>query len=254
VSVVKLLGGMGNQMFQYAFGRQLIAEGVDISFDTSWYSPEVSLTRPYVLDKFNIKLKQEPLTYRKRVKEGTFPRLINKQNCDFYGYWQHPKYFKHVYSELKKEFCVRERFYTPDFIKLRKEISSHNSLSVHIRRGDFADCGFYIMPIDYYQKAIDFVKAVKNIDRVYIFSDDMKWCKENFKDVTFVHMENYLDLELMKACKHYIIPGNSSLSLWGVYLSENPDKMVVVPDKSRLAVKDWGIYAKRGMPVSWIRI
>jgi hypothetical protein len=254
MSVVKLLGGLGNQLFQYAFGRQLMSEGVEVNFDLSWYTSDKMIDRPFVLDKLYTNVVRGPFKTGRLVKEGAFHSVVNKHRCNYFGYWQNPKYFKGVFPILQKEFCVKEEFHTQEFLDMKKEIIESNSVSVHVRRGDFADCNFYIMPLDYFEDAISFLKTIKKIDKVYVFSDDMQWCSDNFKDVTFVHLENILDFELMKVCKHNIIPNNSSISLWSTYLNTNLDKVVIVPKQERLLPRDWNLYSKRGTSANWIRI
>jgi hypothetical protein len=214
MDVVRFAGGLGNQLFQYAFGKALIDKGRDIIFELNWYKPDRILTRPFVLNKFHTNIKIGSfLTKNIRFDERRFVKIDNNSSYNFTGYWQNPIHHIRVFPALKKEFCVKEEFYTKEFLKLKEEISNCNSVAVHVRRGDFnGSTGFYVMQIDYYSKAIEFITTIKKVDRVYVFSDDMKWCKENFKDVTFVSSVNYLDLELMRCCKHIIIPANSSCS------------------------------------------
>jgi hypothetical protein len=241
MNVIKLIGGLGNQMFQYALGKNMMLKGFDVAFDDRWYNPDRVPPRPYVLDKFNTKVKfSHFLPRQKLIKEGGYSQTKLRDNCNFSGYWQNPIYHKDALSILKNEFCVKEEYYTDVFLRKREEISNCNSVSVHVRRTDYFDCDFYTMPIDFYHDAIEFVKTIKYVDKVYVFSDDMQWCKENFKDVEFVSGLNYLDFELMKTCKHNILQGNSSFSLWAAYLNDNPDKMVVMPKQTRLREQDWG--------------
>ena len=91
-----------------------------------------------------------------------------------------------------------------------------------------------IIPVEYYLKAVDLIKAKTSEIKLLIFSDDIEWAKKHFKfpntefvsgDISETHFE---DLYLMSVCKHNII-ANSSFSWWGAWLNENPDKIVIAP-------------------------
>ena len=89
--------------------------------------------------------------------------------------------------------------------------------------------------IDFYYKAIEYLENKLNDNITYlVFSDDIKWCKENFNKKKFVFIDgeesdkDYLELYLMSLCKNFIIP-NSTFSWWGCYLSKNKNKIIISP-------------------------
>ena len=115
------------------------------------------------------------------------------------------------------------------------KMQQENSVAVHVRRGDFKESGIDMLKMSYYDKAIQYMNTHLSNPHFYIFSDDIKWCKENFKlsaPHTFVdwNTKDYEDLHLMTLSKHNII-ANSSFSWWGAFLNKNPDKIVIVPKK-----------------------
>lgn len=235
MNVVKLYGGLGNQLFQYAFGRAQMENGLDVGFNKNWFSRNGNgQTRPYVLDKFNTKLiKESPFLSQKNLFEKKIkynPNLTSITSFNFYGYWQDPRYFAHMLPILKEEIRVREEFYTPEFLKLREIILNANSISIHIRRGDFIG-KVNLLSLDYYLNALEEVNG-----RVFVFSDDTEWVKRNWFKENFpcVHLNEYLDFELMRLCKHNII-ANSTFSWWAAMLNNNTGKIVVAPKQWRLA-------------------
>lgn len=143
--------------------------------------------------------------------------------------------------------------------KISEMISSINSISIHIRRGDYASSErlqviYGLCPLNYYYTAINSIsKAVKN-PHFFVFSDDIGWAKQNLKithPVKFIIGNKALvDLCLMSQCKHHII-ANSSFSWWGAWLSTNKNKIVYAPKqwfkKTKLIPHDL-------IPESWIRI
>lgn len=233
MNVVKLYGGLGNQMFQYAFGKEQERLGIEVRFDIHWNSTPERFRRPYQLDKFMTNVKLENYGGRKVIHErnlGYYPELLCKNNSFFIGYWQNHQYSDKIISTLQKDFCVREQFYTDEFIELREEIVNCNSVSCHIRRGDYITTNMHLTPLKYYLSAINFIRTIKKDPVIYVFSDDISWCKEHFTDVKYIHLEDYLDFELMKLCRSNIIT-NSTFSWWAARLSDNPDKIVVAPNK-----------------------
>lgn len=236
MNVIELCGGLGNQLFQYAFGRAQIENGIDVKYDLSWYRRlEKKYPRPYRLDKFCVDVEIGSFTSRKFLREGEFNlNLIKRNNCNFKGYWQYYGYHENILSILKKEFQVKEEFYTKGFLKLRESIINANSVSIHVRRGDYVgkkNESFGCLPFQYYFRAI--VEKVKG--NLFVFSDDILWCKEYFKQdyflqkIIFVHsQQDYLDFELMRLCKYNII-ANSSFSWWAAYLNDDSEKIVVAP-------------------------
>ena len=252
MNVIKVYGGLGNQMFQYAFGKAQEQLGIEVEFDSN---PRGDASkRPFVLDKFNTNIKFGSLNSRRITKErktGFRKDLLLRNNTGFVGYWQHPDYSRNIMPLLRKEFCVKEEFYTEEFLRLKDEIANFNSVSLHVRRGDYVTIGMFVTKLEYYLTAIKFIRAVKENPVIYVFSDDIPWCKENFTDVEYIHLEDYLDFELMKSCKHNIIT-NSTFSWWAARLNENPDKTVIAPyqwqhykedtekkDREFLILKDW---------------
>ena len=229
MNTIKLCGGLGNQLFQYAFGRVQKENGIEVEYDVSWFNGKNAQKplRTYALDKFTIDVPFiKERIYRKTIIESGFnPSLLQKDGFNFHGYWQYPDYYTNVLPILKSEIHVRQEYYTKEFLRLRTEILlKENTVSIHVRRGDYLQLpDFPVLPLGYYQEALKRVEG-----DVYIFSDDMDWCSHNFKGVQFVHLNEYLDFELMKLCKHNIL-SRSSFGWWAAYLNSNPNQIVVVP-------------------------
>ncbi len=248
MNVVKVYGGLGNQLFQYAFGRAQMENGLDVGFNINWYLRKNNgELRPYILDKFNTKVKLNGFEAQKNILEKYVkynPNMTNVTSFNFHGYWQDPRYFKHILPILKEEIKVREELYLNKYLSLKEQIiNTPNSISVHIRHGDFKG-KVNILSLTYYHKAIGLIynqcglpDAEKNI---FVFSDDILWCKHNFmqssfaKNVVLSDVEKvYQDFELMRLCKHNII-ANSTFSWWAAMLNDNSDKIVIAPKQWRL--------------------
>ena len=131
-------------------------------------------------------------------------------------------------------------------------INKSNSVSLHVRRGDYLNLkNIGVLDVDYYIKAVEYIR--KNVEKptFYIFSDDLEWCKNSlgflddciYVDWTQTEID---DLKLMSFCRHNII-ANSSFSWWGAWLNQNPKKTVIAPkgwllndpDSSNVILSDW---------------
>jgi hypothetical protein len=286
--IVRLMGGLGNQMFQYALGKRLAVERKEaLLLDLGWFENQEK--RYYELNQFNIKAEiatnadfdkfqifshnrytkkirnhiERYLPYYLRSeffeqKDGYFdPHVLKvKGNKIFSGYWQSEKYFKSIENEIKDNFSLKQNL-SEEVSSLCKGIEQkNNSISIHIRRGDYINesTGHCNCSIDYYQRAIEFIKININSPILYFFSDDISWVKRN---ITFEYQSIYIetnhkssiDLFLMSKCHHHII-ANSSYSWWGAWLGDTKDSITIAPniwftDKP---------YPKDTIPDRWIRI
>ncbi len=288
--IVKIHGGLGNQMFQYAIVKSLAKKNNDtFKLDISFY-PKQNL-RNYELNLFNIKeniaSKQEcielagnenfifkikskvglktkkPLSYFSEKEHFVFDNnLWNKKN-DIYldGYWQNENYFKDIKEELFRDFILREDI-SIEAKKHLSKIKNSQSVSLHIRRGDYVQNAHTnsvhgTCNLEYYKKAVEYIENNVLEAIFYIFSDDIKWCKENFdflKNKVFVDdtQKAVEDLELMKNCKHNII-ANSTFSWWGAWLNQNKNKIVIAPKKWFSDI-DLEKQARELIPKDWVKV
>jgi len=240
MNVIQLMGGVGNQMFQYAFGKAQMLKGIIVSFNDEWYHRERTLAqqlyknkypRLYRLDKFNIELNNSRFLKQKTIHEKRLnTRYLALENVNMIGYWQYLSYYENIIPELQKDFVLREENYTEQYIQLAQQITVEESTSLHVRRGDYlGKGGFGELPLKYYFEALLYTKG-----NIFIFSDDLPWCKEKFKasyfsrNITFIGLEDYQDLELMRLCSHNII-SHSTFSWWAAMLNNNENKIVIAP-------------------------
>jgi len=291
MKIVKIIGGLGNQMFQYAFAYALFQK----------YSEEVRLDiegflryelRDYGLGMLTISLKvatREEVDSLKYRQENIFRKILRKikreskplsdtyykevhfhfdeealQQADkayFEGYWQSDRYFKAYRAELLKEFQYKNELHQQSKA-YQNLIGSCNAISIHVRRGDYVSNAqtnsFHgICSLEYYKKSVEYMK--ENIERphFFIFSDDLAWSKENLSFIeakTFVELdENVPDHEDMQLMSlcKHNIIANSSFSWWGAWLNQHKDKIVIAPSKW---FNDDTIDTKDLIPQSWIRI
>lgn len=269
--IINLMGGMGNQMFQYAFGKNLsMMTGKKLYIDlyTLEYgqfgsddvrnqyknNPENFAGlgkgmryRNYDLNLFNI---EESFIDKKDIKNvvkitefGNYDdNVFNKvrsYNTNIYlsGFWQNINYFRNIENIIKKEFTLKNEISERTKI-LKDEILSRNSVLINIRRDDYLNTSHHgVMGVDYVNKAKNIIESKVNDPYYYIFSDDIKWCEENLKfDNSMIVDHSYKGdrfgeyLELMKNCKHFIIP-NSSFAWWAAWLSESENKIIIHPNK-----------------------
>lgn len=286
--ITRLQGGMGNQMFQYAFARALaVRNNTSLGFDTSFYSNPGTPVRTYDLNLFSIDgtvllRKDIPMVHRTYLtgfigrsftkiktqllsnhgKETNFHFDKNKTFLmgDAYldGYWQSYKYFDSIAETIRADFTVRAHL--PEKVqKLKDEIISMHSVCIHIRRGDYVGNSVHeVVNSEYYDRALELLKEKTIIDHLYVFSDDIAWCKEM---LAFPYPTTYVGDEyageraighfaLMQSCEHFIIP-NSSFSWWAAWLATAPQKVVIAP-------KQWfvddSIDSTDLIPPAWIRI
>jgi hypothetical protein len=268
--VVKLQGGLGNQMFQYAFGKMLATKyGVPLALDLEFLldrTPRENFVfRNYDLDIFTVspaiitpeeknKLLQKPSNFIQRFTKNKYNTFVEKQfNFDetvmsigphtyLDGYFQSEKYFVHFKDEIKKEFTFKQGFSELEK-NLYQEIKSKNAICVNFRRADYvnvqASADMHgVVEMEFYKLAIETIESKVDRPHFYIFSDDIEWCEQYFKldlPCTFVDYrykgEKFASyFQLMIACKHFIIP-NSTFAWWAAWLSETPNTIIITPSR-----------------------
>ena len=164
--------------------------------------------------------------------------LIKKpeDNSLYDGWWQSESYFENVKSTIRKDFTFKDEI-LPVSYELYDKIATTNSICLNVRRTDFvSNPTLNATNATYFDKAVKYITNQVEEPHFFVFSDDMYWCEENLRfdhPVDFVHHQNkgrkfgnYL--QLMKSCRHFIIP-NSSFAWWAVWLSEHKNKIVIAP-------------------------
>lgn len=282
--VVNIYGGLGNQLFQYAAGRQLAdSRRTRLKLDIRNFSTDKR--RTYALHNFNIeekffdRLDNFVIKAKERIRKLsskigiTGLTAIYKENGMLYdekfmnlgdnvyldGYWQCEKYFKPIEYIIRKEFMVKSppAGMNKQYLEI---IRSVNAVSIHVRRGDYitdeiTNAFHGVCSLDYYNRAIDRMIAEIDAPYFFIFSDDMEWTKANLTIEGFPVMyvdhngtADYEDLRLMYTCRHHII-ANSSFSWWGAWLNTNTEKKVIAPKRWFQAFTNNDI-----IPPAWITL
>ncbi len=290
--ITKLIGGIGNQMFQYAAGKALAEHhDVELKLDTNDF--QFYSNRRFSLGHFNINAdiatNEEILKFIGKNKSKSLMilrerlgRLLPLKRRKIYyephfhydenffslpphiyinGYWQSEKYFNNIKSIILNDFSFREPLEGVNK-EISEKILSSNSVSIHIRRGDYVTNKFTffthgVCGIEYYLNAINYISNLVEEPHFFIFSDEPEWASDNLITtfpVTFVNhnsgQNDFEDMRLLSICRHHII-ANSSFSWWGAWLCKNEDKIVVAPKKwfneYRASTKD--LY-----PVQWVTI
>lgn len=248
--IVRIVGGLGNQMFQYAYAKALEQKGYQVSIDISKFK-KYKLHGGYQLDKFKIDLKSasslsiflSKIGFRKSIKEKNL--LFNKEllevpkNVYVKGYFQTEKYFTNCRAILTQQFKINQEFSKTTTSYKHKILKESNSCSIHIRRGDFvsnekANKVHGTCDIDYYKRAIDFLESQYKDIHFFVFSDDISWTKTNLKLKNATYIEHLVipheDLFLMSICR-FNITANSSFSWWAAWLNQHKNKVVISPKK-----------------------
>lgn len=231
---VELMGGAGNQMFQFAHA---IAYAKKHKTDQVIIVGSKSVLKHEGLCEF---LRDVPKGTQKRctvvnqvgwmLSEMRYPD-VQSNNVFLRGYYQSSKFFQDADVYISTFYMDKLSKYLPFRIE-------PGSLSIHVRRGDYTGLQQFhpVMSRDYYSKALDVLKDAYT--RVYVFSDDIKWCKSqswlsNLPNVSFPQIGVYATLACMMNCDYHII-ANSTLSWWGAYLSNKRQAGVRV-----VAPKQW---------------
>lgn len=265
--IVQLTGGLGNQLFQYAMGRSLAIKNkseykIDISFfeDYEWHEYSLkpfSIGAPVATKEECdlVKNKQQSLLnriLRKTIGGGEVViweknLLYNpvykkiKDPAYLHGYWQCEKYFEDYADVIRKEFMIHilPSEANKNFLV---QIENTQAVSLHIRRGNFVAVEEFNKVIgtcsmDYYDRAIGYIKQRVSDPVFFVFSDDIPWAKANLngpEKYLFIDINDaqhdYEDLRLMQHCKHHIM-ANSTFSWWGAWLNPSKDKIVIAPDR-----------------------
>lgn len=280
--IVRLRGGLGNQLFQYAAGKALAQyHQVDLALDLYTYKKHPY--RKFELANFNI---DAPEASREEVHRftGSNPviRYLNKRenyfHCqgvfaqphyhyyhDFFslppdiylsGYWQSEKYFSNIPGLIREQFTVSQPLDSRN-AELSLKLSAGNSIAVHVRRGDYTNATygsfFGGLSEEYYMDAIEKLEREIPDPVFYFFSDNQEWCKKTFSGVKAEFIDHnqgtdsFKDLVLMSYCRHNII-ANSTFSWWGAWLNENPEKKIIAPAqwfRLNFLAKKEPVYASR---------
>ncbi|MBQ3709554.1 MAG: alpha-1,2-fucosyltransferase [Bacteroidales bacterium] len=276
MKLVAVTGGLGNQMFGYAFMLRLSKEhharlfhpfndkagryghagfqldkvfklrsedgkrhlGVTL-FGAYWHVTRIfpKRMRPFLLRLVGM--------HEVRVAENFvfYPEVFQSAHHNelFMGTWQSPRYFEGADAEVREALAFKEELLNEPTQKLHDIIVGCNAVSLHVRHDDYLSTSYAqgfggICTKAFYQNAIAFIKQHTDHPKLFVFSDDINWCRENLDvgDATFVDCnhgnDSWQDMYLMSCCKHNII-ANSTFSWWGAWLNPNPDKIVVAPQK-----------------------
>lgn len=232
-----LMGGLGNRMFQIASSYGLAKEqNRDLLVEQFTKNAHSDLE---YFDTIFRKVKRGTVSKKDRLveKEGEALKYLQipniNNNMELFGYFQNEKYFNKYRNELLELFEIE-----PERLQrlVEKYAELDTSYFIHFRRGDYVNNPIHDLDlVHYYKNAIDHLGLGKDT-KVYVFSNDIEYCKKqeilNGLNVEFVEGLDELDsLYLMSMCKLGGIGCNSSFSWWGGYLNTNLEKRVTYPNK-----------------------
>lgn len=264
-------GGLGNQLFQYCFAKnisQLRKEKVIV--DISYYllkKDRQYLLKHIVKEDCNIKFKSSFMGIiklmivsktkgKKNLIESNaykYEKDISKNYSRYVGYWQNIKYLKNLDNKIFLESKILEN-------PIKEILDRENTVSIHIRRGDYLNKNVNngVLSKEYYKSAIGIMNKMLNNPFFLVFSDDIEYVKNNdlFKNYYFIdnsiksniYPKDILEFLIMTECKNFII-ANSTFSWWAAYLGKSSNKIVVAPKKWIKNVEDINLF-----PKEWIVI
>ncbi|HUP77830.1 MAG TPA: alpha-1,2-fucosyltransferase [Pirellula sp.] len=264
--VSRIEGGLGNQLFQLAFGMQLSAiHGTELLLDFTSFANKP--LHGLQLDRFAIEATELtervsqiiPTRYQSHkpsnrlrsfltigqlrlVRERPFgfhqSYMKTPDGCYLVGYWQSERFFMGVREEVKRQFRPRAPLsYQSEC--LREKMLNCSSIAVHLRRGDYlnqsADSAILNLERDYYLHSVGDRLAERSGAKVFVFSNEINWCRRNLDFGCPTHfvehnnaMAGYEDLWLMTAAD-CVVMANSTFSWWGAYLNERPNAKIYSP-------------------------
>ncbi len=263
--VARLEGGLGNQLFQYAFGTQLAYQhNAELVLDLSSYASKPA--HGYMLDRFSIRARELRSEERKRIpgrygqgtrsllqalvfagKEMTrvrerpfgFAEKYMSAPDDSYlvGYWQSDLFFRDVTTNIREQFLPAVSM-SSETLRIRERMLKSSSIAIHLRRGDYITTkpmAARNLSLDYYRECVASQLERRPESEVYVFSNDIPWCRANLDFPCPIHFVEHTnnataneDLSLMTAAECLVI-ANSTFSWWGAYLGERQDRTVFAP-------------------------
>lgn len=259
--IIDLMGGLGNQLFQWALGVAIQQRGRQVEYEGSRLGP--GAYRQFGLGFLGI----NPVANVAGVRSISEPSLryspdvLGYDHARLVGYWQSEKYFASAAD------TVRSRFWNASSSKLAGVIGSYaDSVFLHVRRTDYTAGGTLryhgLMPMGYYQEATEYVRARVTRPHFFIFSDDIAWCQLAFlgrvewPDITFVESGSPReDLFLMANCRHAIL-ANSTFSWWGAWLrpEESYGNGITIAPRQWFADPQAQAQSEDIVPERWIRL
>lgn len=276
---VRLKGGLGNQMFQFACGYALAQSyGLKLRLEFRGAVGEpTEFSRNYELAAFGIPLRPQEVTRQtsilerflpvKVIKEKSFgetlpipPVLAGSYVLD--GYWQSEVFFESRAREIRDKFSLRM---IPDSAKelAQRMRSFPNAVVVQVRRGDYAKddevrAVHGLQSVSYFYDAVELHSSTRPVDKLFVFSDDPEWCRDTFKwrvpaEVVDLSGQGHgpaVDLWLLSQGKRFVI-SNSSFGWWGAWLADVAPENVVAP---RQWFADQRLSTIRLIPAGWQRV
>lgn len=271
MKIINILGGLGNQMFQYALALAVrsrckgevridprgfrgypIHNGYELKRIFDVEIPEATLGEvmkvAYPFLNYRIWQLCQLLPRRHTMKQEWKSMAYDEQvfsdagNTYLTGYWQTENYFHDIRREVLAAFTFPPFDADSANKVLEEELRCQCAVAIHIRRGDYLKISNTsgICTIDYYRKAIERMKARVTVELFVVFSDDIDWCIEQFgvmmgnTPVKFVNWNKGTESfrdMQLMSLCKHNIIANSSFSWWGAWLNRHPDKIVIAPSR-----------------------
>lgn len=265
--IIHVMGGLGNQLYQYAMYEKLKMLGKEVKLDLydykeavgedrEWRDLELDYFEGLVYDvcslsertlfldnsrKFFDRVRRKLFGRKDRIvreTESYMPELFDMDNVYLHGFWNSEKYYEDMIPELWQKIVFPPSSNEKN-ISCINEMENTNSVAIHIRRSDYlkvADGKRYmgICTDEYYKAAMDYIENHVENPVYYIFSDDEEYAREHFcnDNMKIVYWnkgkDSFYDMQLMSCCKHNIC-ANSTFSLWGARLNTHQDKIMIRP-------------------------
>ncbi len=286
--IIKVMGGLGNQMQQYALYEKFRSLGKDACLDISWF--EDASQQENVLAKRKLELrffdnlqfetctekqrrdmlgsqgivgkvmrKLNPASNKKFSENSMYhPEIFELQDAYLEGFWACEKYYADILKILREKICfpkirniqnslnvLEKQKYQKNILNIetQNKMKSENSVSIHIRRGDYLDpenAGMFggICTDLYYEAAENYIRERVENPHFYLFSDDPDYLRRKYQGEEYTVVDwntgedSFYDMQLMSCCRHNIC-ANSTFSFWGARLNPNEEKIMIRPAKHK---------------------